>query len=50
VIGFFKNNTVPWIEVMSLENQLESVVHSIHNIFDWIGMVCAQRQLRRSKT
>jgi hypothetical protein len=41
-IEFFKNNAVPWIEVMSLENRLESVVHSIHNLFDWIGMVCTQ--------
>ena len=39
---FFKNNSVPWIEVMSLQNLLEGVIHSIHNLFDWIGMVCTQ--------
>ena len=36
---FFKNNAVPWIEVMSLENRLESIVHSIHDLFDWLAMV-----------
>ena len=38
---FFKNSSVPWIEVMSLENRLESVVYSIHNLFDWLAEVCA---------
>ena len=37
---FLTNNAVPWIEVMSLENRLESVIHSIYNLLDWIGMVC----------
>ena len=37
---FFKKNAIPWIEVMSLENRLESVIHSIYNLFDWLGMVC----------
>ena len=37
---FFKNNVVPWIEVMSLEGRLESVVHSICGLLDWLGMVC----------
>jgi hypothetical protein len=37
---FFKNNVVQWIEVMSLDNQLESVIHSIYNLFDWLEMVC----------
>ena len=36
---FFKNNGIPWIEVMSLENRLEDVIHSIHNLFDWIRLV-----------
>ena len=40
--GFFKNNAIPWIELMSLENSLESVIHNIHNFLDWISMVCAQ--------
>ena len=38
---FFKANGIQWIEVMSLENRLESVVHGIHNLFDWFGTVCA---------
>ena len=37
---FLKVNGIQWIEVMSLENQLESVVHGIHGLFDWFGMVC----------
>jgi hypothetical protein len=37
---FFENNAIPWIEVMSLENRLESVIHSIYNLLDWLGMVC----------
>ena len=40
-IEFFRNCAVPWIEVMSLENRLESVVHSIYNLLDWIDTVCA---------
>jgi len=35
----FKNNALPWIEIMSLEDRLEGVIHSIHNLFDWIDMV-----------
>ena len=41
---FFNSHAIQWIEVMSLENRLESVIHSIHNIFDWIGKVCGQYQ------
>ena len=37
---FLENNVVQWIEVMSLENQVEGLIHSIYNIFDWIAMVC----------
>ena len=37
---FFEKNAVSWIEVMSLENRLESVIHSIYNLLEWIGMVC----------
>ena len=37
---FFEKNVVPWIEVMSLENQLESVIHGIYNLLDWLGEVC----------
>ncbi|KAF9785164.1 hypothetical protein BJ322DRAFT_1061653 [Thelephora terrestris] len=35
----FNTNVIQWIEVMSLENRLESVVHSINNLFQWCGMV-----------
>ena len=37
---FFKNNALPWIEVMSLENRLEGVIHSIHSLLDWLDKVC----------
>ena len=37
---FFENKVVPWIEVMSLENRLESVIHNIYSLLDWIGLVC----------
>jgi hypothetical protein len=48
-IEFFKTNAVPWIEIMSLENRLESVVRSIYNLLDWINMVCTQsRSTRKS--
>ena len=38
-IEFFKKNAVPWMEVMSLEDRLESVTHGIYGLFDWLGMV-----------
>jgi len=36
---FFKNNALPWIEVMSLEDRLEGVIHSIHSFCAWLDMV-----------
>ena len=42
VTKFLKVNGIQWIEVMSLENRLESVVHSIHDLFDWLHRVCTQ--------
>ena len=36
---FLEKNVVPWIEVMSLENRLESVIHNIYNLLEWLGMV-----------
>ena len=39
---FFKKSAVPWIEVMSLENRLESVIHNIQNLLYWIGSVCTR--------
>ena len=44
---FFKHNAIPWIELMSLENRLEVVIHSIYNLFDWLGTV--RTQLRSSE-
>ena len=38
VTTFFKN-TLPWIEVMSLENRLEDIIHSINALFDWLNEV-----------
>ena len=32
VTEFFRNNALPWIEVMSLENRLEGVIHSINSL------------------
>ena len=36
---FFRANGIQWIEVMSLENRLENVIRSIHNLFDWFYTV-----------
>ena len=45
---FFKNNAVPWIEIMSLENRLDSVIHGIYSILDWIDTVCTPiRSMRK---
>ena len=41
-VEFFKNNAIPWIEVMSLENRLEGVIYSIHSLCEWFSMVCTQ--------
>ena len=38
-IEFLKENAPPWIEVMSLEERLEGVIHNINNLLDWLGMV-----------
>ena len=34
------NSAVEFFEVMSLENRLESVIHNINNLIDWLGTVC----------
>ena len=36
---FFENSAIPWIGIMSLENQLESAIHSIYSLFDWLATV-----------
>ena len=36
--GMFKNGP-PWIEVMSLGNQLEEVIHSMYGLLDWLDKV-----------
>ena len=47
---FFKNNAIPWIEVMSLENRLEHVIYGIYGLLDWIGTVRAKLQsIRKSQ-
>ena len=38
-IEFLKGNTLPWIEVMSLEKRLEGVIHNINNLLDWLATV-----------
>ena len=30
---------IPWIEVMSLENNLGEVIHSMHNLLRWLDDV-----------
>ena len=40
VAEFMENNAVPWIEVMSLDNRLESVIQSMFNLLDWISKAC----------
>jgi len=32
-------NAPPWIEVMSLDNQLEGVIHSMYGLLDWLDKV-----------
>ena len=32
-------SALPWIEVMSLENHLDEVIHSIYGLLDWIDKV-----------
>ena len=39
-IDFFEENVVQWIEVMSLRNRLETVIHNIYSLLDWLGTVC----------
>ena len=41
---FLKASGIQWVEVMSLENRLETVIHSINNLSDWFGVVRAQDQ------
>ena len=37
---FFEEDVIPWIEAMSLENRLETVIHSIYHLLGWLGVVC----------
>ena len=39
---FFKNNAIPWIEIMSLENRLENVIYGIYGLLDWTRTVRAR--------
>jgi hypothetical protein len=38
VTGIFKN-APPWIEIMSLGNRLEEVIHSLNSLLDWLDKV-----------
>jgi hypothetical protein len=38
--NFFENHVFQWTEVMSLDNRLEGVIHSIYDLLDWLGAVC----------
>ena len=38
-IEMFRSSAPRWIEVMSLENQLEEVAHSMHCFLDWLDKV-----------
>ena len=39
---FFKNNALPWIEIVSLQNRLGHVIYNIHSLLDWLATVCSQ--------
>ena len=45
---FLKNNALPWIEIMSLENRLGSIIHNIHSLLDWLATVCIQCDLHEN--
>ena len=45
---FLKNNALPWIEIMSLENRLGSIIHNIYSLLDWLATVCLQCDLHES--
>jgi hypothetical protein len=36
---FFDHTVFPWMEVMSLEGQLEGVIHSMNHLLDWLYKV-----------
>jgi len=36
---FFNRTLFPWMEIMSLEDHLEGVIHSMNNLLDWSGKV-----------
>jgi hypothetical protein len=38
-------NAPPWIEVMSLENRLEEVIHSMHGLLAWLDEVSGSLKL-----
>ena len=50
-IEFLKMNALPWIEVMSLEQQVEGVIYNINSLLDWLGTVReSSRNPRRTLT
>ena len=42
ITNFLNADGIPWIEVMSLEKRLGTVIHSINNLSDWFSKVRAQ--------
>ena len=40
---FFNRAVFPWMEVMSLEGNLEDVIHSMNHLLDWLGKVSGTR-------
>jgi len=40
-------NSPPWIEVMSLENQLGEVIHSMNSLLDWLDKVGSSHLLNK---
>jgi hypothetical protein len=42
-------NAPPWIEVMSLENQLGEVIHSLNSLLDWLEKVSVSYLLSNMK-
>ena len=44
--GDVLENAPPWIEVMSLENQLEEVIYSMYGLLDWFEIVSSSLLLQ----
>ena len=38
-VPFFDHVLFPWVEVMSLEDNLKGVIHSMNRLLNWLGKV-----------